>query len=497
MVDFRSGYVPPGVYVSADTSAVAGVVGTTSTVILLVGPGLGYRSFTDHIVFANNSDSVALTQTGVNPNSLVVSSTTAGVKTTYNITTDYQLSATNSSAPDSVSTISVVASGTIQPGATIDVSYSYADTSYYSLNQFSDFASFINVYGSPFDRSTGIVQSPISLAAQVAFENGANQIYAVALNSLGSLAEQYASAYALSAQNYDINLIIPVWPVGDGTGYPTSIAGISPFASALNGHLQDTEDSGFPRTAIVGVSDSFDTSVTPDQVAGQFSYRRVVVVWPNRLLYYNALASTPQSQTQVIGGQYLAAACGGFLANNPTAQGLTRQQVFAIAGIAPDIIAQQTTYNKNNWSARGVAVLEPNRAGRLVIRHGVSTDVSSVTTREFSIVRCQDELFTLIQQSLESANLIGTPITSDTPLSVKGIIAGALETALANNTIQGYSGLAVRQQSLPNGDPTVIEAVFIYAPTFPVNYITVSFSFNLSTGTTAATTDDTAAAIGA
>jgi hypothetical protein len=176
---------------------------------------------------------------------------------------------------------------------------------------------------------------------------------------------------------------------------------------------------------------------------------------------------------------------------------LTRQQVFAIAGIAPDIIAQQTTYNKNNWSARGVAVLEPNRAGRLVIRHGVSTDVSSVTTREFSIVRCQDELFTLIQQSLESANLIGTPITSDTPLSVKGIIAGALETALANNTIQGYSGLAVRQQSLPNGDPTVIEAVFIYAPTFPVNYITVSFSFNLSTGTTAATTDDTAAAIGA
>ena len=488
MVDFRSGYVPPGVYVSADTSAVASAVGATPTVICLVGPGLGYQTYIDHIIFANTTDSQLLTQNGINQNSIVVTSTDAGVTTTYDLTDDYTLTATDSSAPDSATTIAIVSSGSIVPGTQIDIAYRYADNNYYGLNQFSDFTSFTNVYGTPFNPSTGAIQSPISLAAQIAFENGANVIYGIAPNNLGSLSDQYRAAYDLSANNYDINLMVPVWPLGTTAGYPVDLNSVSPYVSGLVSHLNDADSAGFPRNAIVGLSDSFDKTVTPDQVSTLFDFRRVVLVWPNRLNYYNSILNT----TQVIGGQYLAAAAAGILANNITAQGLTRRQVYSLASIAADIVQQQTTANKNSWSSRGVCVLEANRQSQLVFRHGVTTDPTSVTSREFSIVRCQDELFNEVQQSLESAQLIGTPITANTPLNVKSIIAGALETALSNSTIQGYTGLAVRQQALPNGDPTVIECVFAYQPTYPLNYITVSFTFDLSTGDITTSTDTAA-----
>lgn len=485
MVDFRAGYVPPGVYVTADTSAVATAVGATPTVICLVGPGLGYRTFIDSVVFSNTTDSEVLSQLGINQNSVVVTSNINGVVTTYAAGDDYNLTSTDSSAPDSVTTISIVGSGDIAPGTQLAVSYQYADDSYYRLNQFSDFASFTGVYGAPFNPVTGVLQSPISLGAQIAFENGANIVYGVVPNNLGSISDQYANAYDLTLNNYDINLIVPVFPTNPDVGYPIDLDSVSPYVASIVSHLQTADDSGYPRNAIFGLPENFDSSVTPDQVAIKFNYRRVVLVWPNQLTYYNSLLNT----SVTIGGGYLAAACAGKLANNPTAQGLTKQQIFSLAGIAPTVAAQQTTVNKNAWSSKGVAVLEQNRAGQLVIRHGVTTDPSSVTSREFSIVRCQDELFNEIQQSLEQAQLIGTPITNETPLAVKGIIGGALETALSNNTIQDYSNLAVRQQSLPNGDPTVIEAVFIYKPTYPLNYITVSFTFDLSTGDITTSTD--------
>lgn len=487
MVDFNSGYVPPGVYVTADTSAVASAVGATPTVICLVGPGLGYRSFTDHIIFVNSSDVQSLSQLGINQNSVVVSSTTGGVTTTYALTNDYVLTASDSSAPDSATTIGIVSSGAITPGVQIDITYQYANASYYALNTFSDFASFISMYGSPFSPSDGSLQSPVSLAAQIAFSNGASTIKAISPNNLGSLVDQYDAAYQLAATDYSINLLIPVWPVGTGSGYPADLETFTGYIQSINAALLDADNNGYPRNAIVGISESFDPSVTPDEIATQFDYRRVMLVWPNRLNYYVSVGTAPA--TSIVGGQYLAAACAGFLANNITAQGLTRQQILSITGISPDILSQQTTSNKNLWSSKGVAVLEANRSGQLVIRQGVTTDVSSVVNREFSIVRCQDDLFNEIQQTLEGAQIIGSPITANTALNVKSIVAGALETALSNNTIQAYDNLAVRQQSLPSGDPTVIECVFSYQPTYPLNYITVTFSFDLSTGNITSSTD--------
>jgi hypothetical protein len=478
MVDFRSGYVPPGVYVSADTSSVSSAVGISPTVVCLIGPGLGYQTFNETLIFANNTANVVLTQLGIQQNSVVVRSVDGN--TTYTATTDYTLASSHASLPDAVTTIAIVSSGNIDAGDPVVVSYNYANTSYFGLNQFGDFASLINVYGSPFNPTTGEIQSPISLAAQIAFENGANQINAVTLNGLGSLSDQYNSAYALTSTNYDIDIVVPIYD--DGT--IADDTALSPYTAGLVSHLQTTEDAGYPRTALVGIPSDFSTAITPDIIAGQLNYRRIVLLWPNQYTYYNSVLNT----TVLISGVY-AAAAAGLLANQPINTGLTRRQLRSLTAISPAALLTETSSNKDYWSSKGIAVVEPNRQGQLVVRHGVTTDMSSVVNRELSIVRCQDALFTIVQQSLDQAQLIGTPITMNTPLAVKGIITGALEAALGSDTIQGYAAVSVRQQALPSGDPTVIECRFSYQPTYPLNYITVVFTLDLSTGTITTSTD--------
>jgi hypothetical protein len=481
MVDFRAGYVSPGVYVSADTSSVSGAVGVSPTVVCLIGPGLGYQTFSEKITFPNNTSTITLLQQGIQQNSIVVSNGS----TTYALTTDYTKSATDSSQPDSTTTLSIVSSGTLPAGVPITVTYNYANANYFGLNQFGDFASLINVYGNPFNPTTGEVQSPISLAAQIAFENGANQIYTVTLNGLGSLSDQFNSAYGLTANNFDIDLIVPVFDSGtiaDDTAF-------SPYVSGLVQHLQNTDVAGFPRVALVGLPETFSSSVTPDIVSSMFVYRRVSLMWPNQFNYFNSILNN----TIQLGGSYAAAAAAGLLANQPINTGLTRRQIRSISSISSSVLSSMTKTNRDYWSSKGVAVIEPNRQLQLVFRHGVTTDMSSVVNRELSIVRCQDALFTLVQQSLDQAALIGTPITATTPLSVKGIITGALETALSSDTIQGYNNVAVRQQFLPTGDPTVIECIFSYRPTYPLNYITVKFTLDLSTGNITTSTDAAAA----
>lgn len=484
MVDFRSGYVPPGVYVSADSNAVASAVGVTPTGVCLVGPGLGYQTYSEQVQFSTGLPTVTLTQFGIQQASVVVSLTSGGTTTVYvkdtGTTFDYAQATTHASLPDAVTTLTWESTGNIPQGTLVTVTYNYTNASYFALNQFSDFQTFVDVYGTPLDPATGVVTSPISLAAQVAFENGANNLYAVALNG-GVSASSYNAAYALTSNSYDINVIVPVYPTGSIADDSAHAA----YAAGLSAHLTGAETDGFPRVAITGVPETFASTVLPTTVAQQFDYKRVMLVWPNQILFYNTALNT----SQVIGGSYLAAACAGLCANLPLNQGLTRQQVHSFTGLSPAAIATETTTSKNSWSAGGVAVAEINRTNQMVIRHGVTTDTSSVITREFSIVRCQDALFTTVQETLEQAQLIGTPITSTTALSVKAILTGALETALGIGIIQNYANLTVRQQSLPSGDPTVIECVFSYQPTYPLNYITVSMTLDLSTGQLTDTTD--------
>lgn len=485
-VDFTSGYVPPGVYVSTSTTGAVGAVGVGATVTCLLGRGLGYQINTEAVSFAND-DNIELAKLGVDPASVVVTGVVlvSGIPTPVTfelddtlVPHDYSVTQSDGTNPDSVTTVNRSQSGTIPITGTVNVTYHYTDVGYSTLNAFTDFASFASIYGPPLDPTSGVILSPLSLAAQIAFQNGANLVYAVALSGIGTVPSQFQSAYALTLNNFDIDILVPL--IEDAVDSGSANAEIAELVA----HLLAAENESFPRTAILGLPQNF-TGTTPDTIAAQAHFRRVVLIWPQVFTYFNAVLNS----TVNLDGFYFAAACAGFLSNNAVNQGLTRAKMRSFIGIPAASLNAATTSKKNFWSSQGVAVVEVNRSGQLVIRHGVTTDPTNIATRELPLVRCQDALFELIQVTLDQADLIGQPITPQTPLTVKGLIAGALETALGNNTIQAYLNLLVRQQSLPTGDPTVIECTFSYQPTYPLNYITVTFTLDLSSGSISNTSD--------
>jgi hypothetical protein len=168
--------------------------------------------------------------------------------------------------------------------------------------------------------------------------------------------------------------------------------------------------------------------------------------------------------------------------------------VLSFTSIPATVTRKMTAAFKDNLAANGVLVIEPDRTNRLRVRHGLTTDMSALTTREISLVRIADVLLQDISVGMDSAGLIGAPIDADMTTRVKGALMGILEQEVQANTIDAYDSVFVRQQSSPSGDPSIIECQFRYKPSIPLNYIQVTFSLDMNTGaaTLADDTDQTA-----
>jgi len=110
----------------------------------------------------------------------------------------------------------------------------------------------------------------------------------------------------------------------------------------------------------------------------------------------------------------------------------------------------------------------------------LTTSTTNWLTQEISIISAQDQLYRNIKNALVNANLIGTAFSSNTTNRILSNIQGTLGNAIANNLIQAYTNL---QYSVPNNQPTSVNVTFAYSPTFPLNYINVTFGIDPQAGT--------------
>jgi hypothetical protein len=480
-------YVPPDVYVDPDAIPTVAPQGVDPTIVALIGQGVGYHTYTETVSFATATSAV-LSKRGINPSSLVVQGritdpAAPGQTVPYTFAADvvgtpadYSTTVNAATGLDtSTVTLARTTTGKIETShPEVTVTYRYTDADYHALHAFDDFDSLTEVYGQPFDPANGAIQSPLALAAQIAMQNGANQIYTVALSGTGTIQQQFIDAYGLLAGNYEVNVVVPLV---DGIVDDDAVAGLMQTFKAL---VENDAADGFLRIAIMGFDKDYDP--TPTDLAGvatATSSTRVVLAWPNRLNVYNGVLN----QTIEIDGYYLAAAYSGMLSSRSHEIPLTHKYPVGFIGLPTPVKQAMTKAVKNQLSGSGVCVTEVNRNGRLMIRHGLTTDFSGgVLAREISLVRAQDALYNLVDDTLKSANMIGLPIQDDTALRVKGICQGALEQAKIRGLINDYNNLKVRQQSPPSGDPTIIEVRFQYKPSWPLNYILVSFSVDTNTG---------------
>ena len=475
MPDFTT-YQPPGVYIQEDLSSLVSVIGVRPTVVALVGPSVGYRKHTEAIILSATTPT-ALSRLGVNPASIAVK---AADGTTYVSTTDYTTTVAAGAdgdvakTQDNTTSVARAAGGAIADGALVYVSYEYTDADYHDPLRASDFDDVQDAFGPPIDLDTGAIISPLSFAAKIAFENGASQVVLVATTGTATTTRtELTAAYDKLAALYDVNVVVPL-PVGI-VGNVAAPGDSYTLGSDLLTHLTTSANNGVFRVGILGYDK--DTTVDPVDAVANFRSSRMVMAWPNRLHYYHGY----KNLTVEVSGYYLAAAYAGRLASLPVQMPLTKKQVNGFSGFPSSVAGAMTMATKNTWSDQGLAVTELTRDGRLVVRHGTTTDRSNVQTRELSLVRAKDALVNLLQETVDSAGLVGTYIDEETPARILGVIEGVLESARLSDVIIAYTNLKIRQVAT---DPSVMEVKFQYKPAYPLNYITISFSIDPSTGET-------------
>lgn len=509
MPDFSS-YVVPGVYVTDVTQQIITATGAPTPVVTLVGPALGFQTYTEQVqVFWNQP--TRLTQRGIfttavtGPPAIIAPVVKDGNGVVMTPGVDYAFVVDTSQGGGAANAITTIKRlGNVLPsdaspdglvdGDVVSITYNFQNTDYYTPLLFTDYQSVANTYGAALVSNTASVNSPLTLAAQLAFGAGASQVQCVALNpSAGDFRTQFNNAYSLISNDPSVTLVVPLFIDGSLQTVSSVIGPADAHTStAVLGLMQDANaaavaaaTNGMGRMVFSGADTTYDSVTIPfPQLASSLASKRTVLAYPNKMSFFNSVAN----QNITIGGPYLAAVYAGLLAAKPIDQGLTQVTVSGFAGIPAALQNLQTKSFRDSLSRAGVCVTEKTRSGTLRVRHGVTTNMDALNDREISLVRAADTLFQLVQDGMDNAGLIGKPITTDSLTSVVGAMTGILESARNTNVILDWGNLSATQQALPAGDPTIINVSFVYRPALPMNYIQVTFAVDLTSGALNGTT---------
>lgn len=472
IVNFST-YQSPDVYVTQVPSPIVNIVGTTPTVVAIVGPTRGYKTFTEPVTL-NGTTAVTLSNLGVNPSTVVIQDASGNL---FTAGVDYATATVSGiDAFHNQVTVARATPSGINSGVTVFATYQYTDANYYTPQTFFSFAPVQTAFGQAINLSSNSITSPVSLAALQAFNNGANKVIVCPTQDGGLIATRagLSNAYVLLAANTDINIIVPL-PVGL-TGTPGVPGDIVNIGLDLKSHCESLAAQGVFRVGIVGYETT--STVAPDVIAGGITSARVMEAWPNQMNFFNSTTN----QTLVVSGYYLAAAFAGRFAALPVQESLTRKNITGFSGIPAPVFTTMTKAYKNQLSAAGVAVVEPSSNGALICRHGVTTLGTSVMTQELSLVRCADNMVQQMHDTLLNSGLIGSPQTPTTLSTVKSIAQGVLDNLKNAGVIFDYTGLGVQTIST---NPTVIALQWSYKPSYPLNYITAQFSIDTTSGSIA------------
>lgn len=485
-------YQNPGVYVSQATNPSLTTANPTSLNICFLANASGNNPVapqTDRFLVTSGNTapmSFALTQSGTVNSSVVVTNNTTGAPLTLN--TDYTLTTSNN-----VTTLTTITGGAglagVGTNGWIAANYNYATAVPGQTYTFYNFNSVQNTFGPAFSYSnngTVTVNSPATLAAWLAFQNGAQVVSCQNIISASGNAgteQDFLNAVQGLVTVPGINIIVPLKydttynPGGSGAG--TLFAGLNNFltAQASNGVYQRAfvgMDSTVSGTNLINTVSKIATSI-----GGSGSGNRMTLAVPQQVNINPGLNSVTGASTSyvTVNGYYLAAALAGLFTGQPDVYvPITHKNVNSIQSIPNQISASDST----TIQSFGGTVVRQRADGTIYVRHGLTLNTSNWLTQELSINAIGDRLSGNINTALTNSTLIGSPLTNNTLVSLQSTVLATLMRAVNTNLIQSYQNLTYGTNP---ANPTSVVVSFEYSPTIPLNYINVTLTVNVQTGT--------------
>jgi len=332
--------------------------------------------------------------------------------------------------------------------------------SHYDLKMFTSKKQVVAEYGEDVD-GTGSIDN-ISLACQIALENSP-LVYAVKIDkeSASATSDEFNTALAKTEEEKDIYRIVPV----DDPSSANNLAVLNHI------RILSTPDEAKERIAIVppiySSSDSSGIVTDVKAYAEAMSEFRLATVYPDK-----ARRTLSDGEVHLLNGQFLCTALASRKSVLDPEVPYTGKQITNFTKL---VGVKMSRYEKNNLASSGVMILNQDKEGfPIEVRHGLSTDMSSLQFKELSITELADFTVKKIRPALK--NYIGKNINDALLTQVEGSVSSVLNSLIRKGHILGESRVTELYQVEESPD-TIAVAVRVQVP-YPCNYIDVVVFYN-------------------
>lgn len=221
------------------------------------------------------------------------------------------------------------------------------------------------------------------------------------------------------------------------------------------------------RTGVMG----FSAGTQPQEaqrLAKLTQNSRVRVVYPD-IVSSTVTNTLGVSRTFLLDGRYLAVAvaCTSTSAIIDVATPWTNLPVVGFDSLSRNLDAVEANQTANS----GVTVLQ-QRAGQIIIRHGLTTDMSSVLTKTPTVTQIADEVHRRARDLLNG--YIGVKYLPSVITQIEGRVNNMFKQLVQEQIIDTFSGISISRDP---EDPTGLLVEAYYKPVFPLLYI--QFTFNI------------------
>jgi hypothetical protein len=360
----------------------------------------------------------------------------------------------------------------------VAINYSYTTATSGQFYTFNDYNSVTAVFGNPWNYTTSgvVVQSPVSLGAYLAFQNGAQSVTCANIVTSGATATEQDFLNAITATsgasvytNPQIDVIVPL----------VGVTATGQLLKFLPSYLNSQAQNGVYQRAFVG----FDTlsgtlTNTVNGLINAAKSTRLTLTAPNAITINPGLNSSTgySNGTVTIGGYYLAAALAGTFVGQPDVYiPITHKTVNGFVGIPNQV----SPNDSQTIQSLGGTIVRQRNDGTIYVRHGLTTNTTNWMTQELSINAIGDRLAQNIQSAIDNSTIIGSALTQATLSSLQSIVLATLMRSVNTNLIQSFQNVSYTYNG---SSPTTVNVSFQYSPTFPLNYVQVTMSVNTNTG---------------
>jgi hypothetical protein len=311
------------------------------------------------------------------------------------------------------------------------------------------------------------INNKLGMAAHLAFLNGAQAVALLQIQKTTGGDDAPDSRYISGIQVFDEPMA--------GGDRPSLMEPLT-TSTAVMSYLKtsNTIQSGIryanERMSYFGFS--LGTSPTTAQTyARSMNSERMIAVYPDGAI--TTITDYLGNDVEyLVDGALLAAALAGrdVSPQFDVAEPITKKPIVGFTRLYRRMDSVTTAQTAN----AGITVLEEQAAG-IVIKFGLTTDLSSVLTRTPSVIKIKD----FVQKGARSAleQYIGQKFLVQKTKEIEQSLGSYLGSLQGAQIITGYTGV---KASPDPADPTIVRVEAFYSPVFPLLWIVITFNLRSS-----------------